>query len=78
MDAAQSQSKVPTSRELQDLEKLRAVIERAIADGKLSQQEMSDIKSQAWADGKITPEELELYGALILDKIRSGELEWEF
>ena len=78
MDAAQSQSKVPTPEELQDLAKLRAVIERAIADGKLSQQEMSDIKSQAWADGKITPEELELYTALILEKIRSGELEWEF
>ncbi|HEY9909197.1 MAG TPA: hypothetical protein V6D18_16510 [Thermosynechococcaceae cyanobacterium] len=68
----------PSSEELQDLEKLRAVIERAIADGKLTQQEMAAIQSQAWADGKITAEELELYSGLILDKIRSGELEWEF
>jgi uncharacterized membrane protein YebE (DUF533 family) len=83
MDAAQfpsnqSQPRVPTPEELQDLEKLKVLIEKAIADGKLSQQEMSAIKSQAWADGKITPEELELYTASILEKIRSGELEWEF
>jgi uncharacterized membrane protein YebE (DUF533 family) len=83
MDAAQfpssqSQPRVPTPEELQDLEKLKVLIEKAIADGKLSQQEMTAIKSQAWADGKVTPEELELYTDSILEKIRSGELEWEF
>ena len=58
MDAAQFQSsqsrpRVPSHEELQDLEKLKSLIEKAIADGKLSQQEMSAIKSQAWADGKL-------------------------
>jgi uncharacterized membrane protein YebE (DUF533 family) len=68
----------PTPEELQDLEKLRAIIEQAVADGVVTRAEMVAIREQAWADGKVTPEELELYSTLILAKIRSGELTWEF
>lgn len=68
----------PTAEEERDFERLRAAIEAAIADGKLSQTEVEDIKSIAWADGKITRRELELYRTLISDKVAKGELEFEW
>lgn len=78
MDVSQPNMKEPSPEELRDLEKLKALIERAIADGKISKSELDAMKTQAWSDGKITPEELELYSSLVLDKIRTGELQWEF
>lgn len=65
------------SPEQQEVEKLRKLIEQAIADGRLSQAELEAMKNQVWADGKITPEELELYSTLVLDKLRTGELQCE-
>ncbi|MGI0485776.1 hypothetical protein ACN4EK_10090 [Pantanalinema rosaneae CENA516] len=78
MDVSQPNPHEPSPEELRDLEKLKAIIERAIADGKISKAELDAMKTQAWSDGKITPEELELYSSLVLDKIRTGELQWEF
>jgi uncharacterized membrane protein YebE (DUF533 family) len=78
MEVNRPNAKEPTLEELKDLEKLRALIEHAIADGKITSEEFAAVKSQAWADGKITPEELDLYTTMVLEKIRSGELVWEF
>jgi uncharacterized membrane protein YebE (DUF533 family) len=78
MQVEQSDSGEPNSEELRDLEKLKAIIEQAVADGKITRDELAAIKATAWADGKITPQELELYSTLVLEKIRSGELTWEF
>ncbi|MBL1179381.1 hypothetical protein [Pantanalinema sp. GBBB05] len=78
MDVSQPNMNEPSPEELRDLEKLKMIIERAIADGKISKSELDAMKTQAWSDGKITPEELELYSSLVLDKIRTGELKWEF
>lgn len=63
-------------KELQDLEKLKALIERAVADGILTKQEMESIKSAISADGKVTYEEISLCRKLIWDKIDNGELEY--
>lgn len=78
MSIEQPSTEEPAFEDLQDLEKLRFVIEQAVADGKITKDELDQIKAIAWADGKITPQELELYSTLILQKIRSGELVWEF
>lgn len=78
MDVSPAGANEPSPEELRDLSKLKAIIERAIADGKISKSELDAMKTQAWSDGKITPEELELYSSLVLDKIRTGELQWEF
>lgn len=75
MDKGQPQTS--DSPEQREVEKLRMLIEQAIADGRLSQAELEAMKNQAWADGKITPEELELYSTLVLDKLRTGELKCE-
>ncbi len=66
----------PTAEELLDLEKLKRVIERAIADYKLTEDELCQIKAIAWADGKVTPQELNLISEMVTQKLRDGELEW--
>ena len=68
----------PSPEDLKNLEKLKAIVERAIADGKLTRQEMESIQLEIQADGKVTFEELELCRTLIWEKIRNGELEYDF
>ncbi|WP_013321757.1 hypothetical protein [Gloeothece verrucosa] len=68
----------PTLEELKDLEKLKAIIERATADGFLTHYEMDTIKLVMRADGQITPQEIELCQQLIWDKISRGELQYDW
>ncbi len=44
-----------------DTNKLKKMIERALADGRLSRQEDEDIKAAIAADNKVTEEEMKLY-----------------
>lgn len=60
------------------LEKLRSVIERAIADGKVTAQEMQAIKKIIWSNGKVSPEELDLVRELIHEKVANGELVYDW
>ncbi|MEG4201932.1 hypothetical protein [Microcoleus sp. Pol12A5] len=78
MLVSRSSDKQATPEETRQLEKLQVQIERAVADGKISKQEMEDINRAIWADGKVTVEELELYRMLVTDKIVSGDVEYEF
>ncbi|MEG4215689.1 hypothetical protein QUA27_09205 [Microcoleus sp. Pol14C6] len=78
MLVSRSSDKQPTTEETRQLEKLQVQIERAVADGKISKQEMEDIKRTIWADGKVSVEELELYRIFVTDRIVAGELEYEF
>ncbi|AXY67167.1 MAG: hypothetical protein ACK4K5_08820 [Thermosynechococcus sp.] len=57
-----------------ELARLKQLLERAIADGVLTADEMAQIKRQISADGKVTYEELELYRQLVEEKIRQGLL----
>lgn len=79
MDISTPQGQEPTPEELKELEKLKAIIEAAIADGKLTEPEFARIKAAIRADKKVTMEELQLVRTLIYDKIASGELQrvWE-
>lgn len=47
-----------TPEEIAHLEKIKAFVERALSNGKLSLAEMESIKALMWADGRITYEEL--------------------
>jgi hypothetical protein len=78
MEIERPNAKPLTPEDLEDLEKLRMVVERAIADGKLSQVEMETIRVQIHANGKVMVEELDLCRELMAEKIRNGELviEW--
>ncbi|MDM7327125.1 MAG: hypothetical protein P3X23_008445 [Thermosynechococcus sp. Uc] len=57
-----------------ELAQLKQLLERAIADGVLTADEMAQIKRQMSADGKVTYEELELYRQFVEEKIRKGLL----
>ena len=60
------------------LEKLKSTIERAIADGKLTAQEMQAIKGIIWSNGKVSAEELDLVRELIHEKVASGEVVYDW
>lgn len=76
MEVTRPNATEPTPAELMDLDKLKLVIERAIADCKLSEDELRQIKAIVWADGKVTPQELNLISEMVSEKLRNGELEW--
>ena len=75
MKISRPNDKEPTPEELQELEKLKTMIEGAIEDGKLTGAEFDSIRDAMRADKKVTWEELQLVRKLIDDKIESGELE---
>ncbi|MFB2921420.1 MULTISPECIES: hypothetical protein [Aerosakkonema] len=68
----------PTPEEKQHLERLKTVINNAVADGKISRKELDDIRAATYADKKVTVTELELYRKLVLDKIETGELQYDW
>lgn len=82
MKIIQSHPQKPTSKEVQELEKLKARIDRAVANGKISGQEMEDIKNEILTDGKGSSEqmyrELELYRILVEQKLETGDLQHEW
>jgi hypothetical protein len=78
MEISRPNARELTPEELQDLEKLKVTIEKATADGKLTQYELDRIKAIAWSDNKILSEELELVRTLIREKIERGELEIDY
>ena len=75
MKVSRPQDQELTPEELQELEKLKALIERVTEDGKLTRLEFERIKDAIRADKKVTVEELQLVRKLIDEKITSGELE---
>lgn len=67
-----------TVEEQQELEKLRAIIAKATTDGIITKGERDRISATMRADGKVTPEELELVKTLINQKVRTGELTLDY
>lgn len=77
----ESESHPEPTRLLDDakhLEKLKSTIERAIADGKLTAQEMQTIKAIIWSNGKVSAEELDLVRELIHEKVANGEVVYDW
>jgi hypothetical protein len=65
--------------ELQDLEKLRTLLEQAIADGYVTADELNAARARIMsADGKVLFEEIELLQQLVWDKIQSGAIEYSW
>jgi hypothetical protein len=68
-----------TPDEIQSLQKLRVVIDQAIADGRVSKYEMDLIERTIKSDNKVLVEEVVMVRQLIRDKLDSGLLtqEWD-
>ena len=75
MEISTPKDREPTPEELEELKKLKAIIEGAISDGKLTGSEFDRIKAAIRADSKVSYEEIQLVRELIYDKIESGELQ---
>jgi len=63
-----------TPEELQSLKQLHTVIDRAIADGKVSKYEMELIDRTMRADGKVLVEEVTMIRQLLQEQFDSGLL----
>lgn len=65
----------PLSRaDLEHLDRLKEVVEKAVADGVVTNDERAQISAIIWADGQATPEELHVVQELIWSKLQSGDL----
>jgi hypothetical protein len=64
--------------DLQQLEKLEALLKKCIADGVLTRAELDAIKVQIAANGKVMIEELDLVRQFIREKVSKGELVIDF
>jgi len=78
MQITRPNAQPPTASELQSIEKLKLLIDHVIADGRVSKAELDSINAQIHADHKVTYGELEVFRELVLAKIQTGELEWEW
>jgi len=67
-----------TPEELQRLKKLQSIIDRAIADGKISKCEMELINRTIYGDGKVLVEEVAMVRQFIQDKLDSGLLAYDW
>ncbi len=67
-----------TPEEIKDLEKLKELVRNALADGKLSEEEIETIRAAALLDGKITLEELHAVKDTIREVLGQAELEYDW
>jgi uncharacterized membrane protein YebE (DUF533 family) len=67
-----------TPEEQQELDRLRAVIEQAIADGIITKGERDRISATMRSDGRVTREELELVRTLVTEKVNAGQLTLDY
>jgi hypothetical protein len=62
---------------MEDTSRVKKMIERALADGKLSSRESQDIKAAIYADKKVSSEECKLF-RLLQEKIWQGEVQIDY
>ncbi|HEY9881029.1 MAG TPA: hypothetical protein V6D29_21395 [Leptolyngbyaceae cyanobacterium] len=66
-----------TAEDPAHLARLKTLVENAIADGKLTFEEMAEIRDALMADGKLTLEEMELVRDVMRQKLGDAPLEFE-
>jgi hypothetical protein len=79
MEISRPNAKELTPEEKQELAKLKAMIERAVADAVLTAQETEDLRNVTRRhtekmSQELLYEELELYRILVTEKVTKGEL----
>ena len=78
MEMGYRDHKVLSAEELEHLESLKSVVEKALNNGQFSVAEVDHIKSIIWADGKVTYEELRTVHETIKEVMGDvpPEVEW--
>ncbi len=82
MEVSRPNARELTPEEQQELDKFKRMIEHAVADGKISKQDIQDLQRKELSGGNKNSEllshELELYRTLITEKLQTGELEYDY
>lgn len=68
----------PTAADQEVLEKLKQVVEQALADGKVSRDEMARIKAVLYSNGKVTVQELGLVKKMVRELLGDAALEYDW
>lgn len=80
-DSAMPPAPVPDSPPGDDpahLSKLRSLVERVMADGKISRDEAHQLRTALFADGQLTPDELEVVRTAMRDFLGENPLEFDW
>jgi uncharacterized tellurite resistance protein B-like protein len=59
------------------LSRLRSLVERVMADGKISSEEADELRAALIADGQITSDEVEVIRTVMREQLGDGHLEFE-
>jgi hypothetical protein len=81
MNISRLNAQDPTPEEIQALERLKTRITYAVADGKISKQNIEDTSGQIFRDRAFARQiyrELELYRTLVTQQIIAGNLEYDW
>ncbi|WOD37031.1 hypothetical protein [Nodosilinea sp. E11] len=74
MEISHPNMKALSPEEQQNLNRLKSIIEKSVADGVLTTHELEQIATVMGENHHITPQELQLVHTLIREKINRGEL----
>lgn len=77
MNAPDSSSLPPPADDPQHLSRLRSLVERVMADGKISAAEAAELRAALIADGQVTPDEMALIRTVMKDSLGDEPLEFE-
>ncbi len=77
MNAPNPSSASPPSDDPQHLSRLQSLIERIMADGKISASEATELRAALIADGQVSPDEMELIRTVMKKYLGDGHLEFE-
>ncbi len=56
---------------------LRSLLERVMADGRISPEEAQELRTALMADGQITADEVDLIRQVMREQLKDGHLEFE-
>ncbi|MEO1095450.1 MAG: hypothetical protein AAFX01_11180 [Cyanobacteria bacterium J06638_28] len=59
------------------LARLRSLVQRVMEDGKISSEEALELRAALMADGKITPDELDIIRTVMREQLGDQPLEFE-
>ncbi|MGD1905947.1 MAG: hypothetical protein ACFB0C_08140 [Leptolyngbyaceae cyanobacterium] len=60
------------------LSDLRSLVQRVMADGKISRQEAQQLRAALFADGQLTPDELEVVRKAMRENLGDNPLEFDW
>ncbi|MBE9137398.1 hypothetical protein IQ254_09280 [Nodosilinea sp. LEGE 07088] len=78
MHIERNESQKLSEADLAHLEQLRNLVRHALADGKLSQSELEDIKTLLYADHRVTVDELVTLRTTIRQVLGDAALEYDW